>query len=114
MTDRAEILRRLALGDQAFLDAAVAARRTTPGTGVLDHAGASLVRIGALAATDGSDLTWRRTIGAALDAGVMPDEIVDALVVLAPLIGATRAIAIAPKVALALDIDVDAALEALA
>ena len=41
------------------------------------------------------------------------DEVVDALVVLAPVIGRTRVMAVAPKVALATGFDVAAALEAL-
>ena len=110
MADREEILRRLTLGDIGCLDDLVASRATAATTS-LDHAGAALVRLGALVATDGSDLTWQHTVATALDAGVTPDEIVDALVVLAPVVGQTRVVSAAPKVALATGFDIDAALE---
>lgn len=114
MTDRREILRRLALGDDGYLEALLAERRRTTAAPALGHEGEALVRLGALAATDGSDLTWQHTIGAALDAGLTADEVVDALLVLAPVIGLNRVVAIAPKVALAIGYDVDAALETMA
>ena len=44
--------------------------------------------------------------------GWTADEVVDALVVLAPVIGRTRIMAAAPKVALATGFDVEGALEA--
>ena len=70
------------------------------------------MKLGALAATDGSDLAWQQTVACALDAGWTADEVVDALVVLAPVIGRTRIMAAAPKVALATGFDVQGALEA--
>lgn len=111
MAHREDILRHLTLGDAAYLEA-LAARRSPPAPGCgLDHVGEALVKLGALAATDGSSLTWQQTVAAALDAGLTPDEIVDALVVLAPIIGRTRVIEDAPKLALAIGYDVTAALE---
>ena len=38
-------------------------------TRALDWAGEALVKLGALAATDGSDLAWQQTVACALDAG---------------------------------------------
>ena len=112
MADREEILRRLTLGDVAYLDALVSERQRTPSATALDHVGQALVKLGALTVTDGSDLTWQQTVSAALDAGLTADEVVDALVVLAPVIGRTRVMAAAPKVALATGFDVATALEA--
>jgi 4-carboxymuconolactone decarboxylase len=112
MADREEILRRLTLGDAAYLDALIADRQQVPGDAVLDHAGQALVKLGALIVTDGPDLAWQQTVGAALDAGLTADEVVAALVVLAPVIGRTRVMAVAPKVALATGFDVATALEA--
>lgn len=112
MTDREDVIRHLALGDQAFLDELIASRRLAPGEGALDAAGEALVKLGALAVTDGSDLTWQQTVDGALDAGVSADQAVDALVVLAPLIGRTRIVAITPKMSRAIGYDLDAALEA--
>jgi alkylhydroperoxidase/carboxymuconolactone decarboxylase family protein YurZ len=113
MTDREEILRRLTLGDEACLASLVADRRSTFSPARLDAGAETLLKLGALAASDASDVTWHQTVGAALDAGIEPDQILDALVVLAPLVGSTRLTVIAPKVALAMGFDVDAALETL-
>jgi 4-carboxymuconolactone decarboxylase len=112
MPDREVILRRLALGDDAFLQSLITNRQGATGPGGLDALQEALLRLGALAALDAPDLSFQHVIGAALDAGVSPDSIVDALVVLGPVIGSTRVLAIAPKVALAIGYDVDAALEA--
>ena len=111
MVDREESLRRLTLGDETFLDGLVAARRATPGPGRLDAAQAALVRLGALAASGGPEQAFQRTVAAALDAGVSPDEIVDALVCIAPVVGSTRVIAAAPKVAVAIGYDVEVGLD---
>jgi alkylhydroperoxidase/carboxymuconolactone decarboxylase family protein YurZ len=51
-------------------------------------------------------------VATALGAGLTADEIVDALVALAPMIGSTRLVSITPKVSLALGYDVESALEA--
>ena len=110
--DREEILRRLTLGDMAYLDQLLASRTDDVSCASLDHVGRSLAKLGALIGTDGSDLTWHQTVAEALDAGVTPDEVVDALVVLAPSVGRTRVVSIAPKVAHAIGFDVEAALEA--
>ena len=112
MADREETLRRLTLGDDAYLDALLNERQAHGDDAALDWAGEALVKLGALAATDGSDLAWQQTVACALDAGWTADEVVDALVVLAPVIGRTRIMAAAPKVALATGFDVQGALEA--
>jgi 4-carboxymuconolactone decarboxylase len=113
MIDREEILRRLTLGDEACLERLIAERRATTSATRLGRAEETLLRLGALAASDAADPTWHQTIDAALNAGIEPDQIVDALIVLAPIVGSTRLIAIAPKVALGIGFDVDAALETL-
>ena len=78
----------------------------------MDHVGEALVKLGALTVTDGPDLAWQQVVGAALDAGLTADEVLDALIVLAPIIGRTRVMAVAPKLALATGFDVAGALEA--
>ena len=112
MADREETLRRLTLGDDAYLDALLSERQAAHGRRGPRLGGEALVKLGALAATDGSDLAWQQTVACALDAGLTADEVVDALVVLAPVIGRTRVMAAAPKVALATGFDVDRAIEA--
>jgi alkylhydroperoxidase/carboxymuconolactone decarboxylase family protein YurZ len=106
-----EALRRLALGDERFLRSLMDGRPVGLRADTLTHAEQALVRIGALAGTDGSDLTWMQTINGALGAGVTVRQILDALLVLAPILGATRIAAIAPKVALATGVNLDSALE---
>jgi 4-carboxymuconolactone decarboxylase len=112
MVDREEVLRRLTLGDEAYLDALIVGRRNSPMAARLTYRDDALVRLGALAALGGSDLTWQQAVAAAIDAGSTPDEIVDALLAVAPMIGFTRLVSIAPKVSLALGFDVEAAIEA--
>ena len=109
MADREESLRRLTLGDETFLEGLIDARRT-PRPGQLDAAQAALVRLGALAASGGPEQAFQRTVAAALDAGVSPDQIVDALVCVAPVVGYTRVTAAAPKVAVAIGYDVESGL----
>ena len=110
MVDREESLRRLTLGDEAHLERLIDARRTTHHHGQLDAAQAALVRLGALAASGGPEQAFQRTVSAALDAGVSPDQIVDALVCIAPVVGSTRVTAAAPKVAVAIGYDVESGL----
>jgi hypothetical protein len=111
MVDRNELFRRLILGDASHLEILIRERAATPAVQRIDPTGEVLLKIGALAATDGSDATWQRTIGEALNIGLTTDQVIDALVVLAPILGATRVVAIAPKLALAVGLDVDAMLE---
>jgi 4-carboxymuconolactone decarboxylase len=111
MADRDEILRRLTLGDEAFLERLIADRRSHLGPHQLDARHAALLRFGSLAAIDGPSLAFQHVVASALDAGLTSDQLLDALVVLGPVIGSTRVLAVAPKVALAVGYDVDAALE---
>jgi 4-carboxymuconolactone decarboxylase len=111
MVDRDELFRRLFLGDASHLEILIRERAAIPAGQRLDPTGEVLVKIGALAATDGSGSTWQRTIGEALNVGLTTDQVIDALVVLAPILGVTRVVEIAPKLALAVGLDVDAMLE---
>ena len=105
--DPEELFRRLALGDATYLDQRVHDRLTTRGRHRLDATGEALLRMGALASSDGSVSSWQHAVGEALDAGLTRDQVVDALLVLAPVIGTHRTLAIAPKVAAAMGIDLD-------
>ena len=62
MADREETLRRLTLGDDAYLDTLLNERQAHGDDAALDWAGEALVKLGALAATDGSDLAWQQTV----------------------------------------------------
>jgi len=110
MSEYKEILRHLAVND----------RRLIAGLSCVDepaserHLGdrtRALVRVASLAAIGGSVETFRWTIQDALEAGADQDEVVAVLLAIAPLVGVARISAIAPVVALALDYDLDSALE---
>lgn len=107
-----DVLRCLAVNDRRFVADELAIDRHPERAVTLDAKSRALVRVAALVARDGSVETFRWTIGDALDAGADADEVVGVLLAVAPLIGVARVVASARKVALALDYDIDAALEA--
>lgn len=103
-------LRRLAVHDEALLDA-IATDGGSLGAGVLDEKTAALVRIAATIAVDAAPHSFQHAIALALAAGATSGEIVASLEAVTPVTGAARVVQCAPKVALALGYDVDAALE---
>ena len=104
-----EILRRLAIIDEGFVEDQTGLRLGLPGCG-LDPKTAALARVGALAAigAPGVCLEWSTT--AALAAGATEDEITGVLLAIAPVAGLGRVTGAVPGVAAALGYDVDAAL----
>jgi alkylhydroperoxidase/carboxymuconolactone decarboxylase family protein YurZ len=103
-------LRRLALHDDALLEAS-AAEDLSPPDAAIDERMAALVRIAATIAVDAAPSSFQRAVSRALAAGVSADEIVATLEAVTPVMGAARVVQCAPKIALALGYDVDAALE---
>ena len=103
-------LRRLAVHDDALLDALSAAGSAST-TSVIDERTAALVRLAATIAVDAAPPSFQQAIALALAAGATSDEIVASLAAVTPVVGAARVVQCAPKVALALGYDVDAALE---
>ena len=103
-------LRRLAVHDDALLDglAVECGGCTTP---VIDEKTAALLRVAATVAVDAAPHSFQHAIALALAAGATSDEIVASLEAVTPVTGAARVVKCAPKVALALGYDVDAALE---
>jgi alkylhydroperoxidase/carboxymuconolactone decarboxylase family protein YurZ len=77
----------------------------------LDQRTLALVVIGAAVCTDAPTRTFQSLIGSALKAGAAVEEVVGALLAVAPAAGEPRIVAVAPKIALALDYDVDEAFE---
>jgi 4-carboxymuconolactone decarboxylase len=112
VADHKEILRRLALSDARFmqdelgLGCAATATRLDPKT----HA---LVRLGATLASDGALSSYQSAVEPALAAGASADDIVGALIAVAPTVGLARVATAAPELALALGYDVDSAIEEL-
>jgi 4-carboxymuconolactone decarboxylase len=77
----------------------------------LDRRAKALVALGALIATGAAPGAYARLVDDALGAGVTPDEVVDMLVEVAPILGLARLVPIAGQVGCALGYDVDRALE---
>ena len=107
-----EHLRRLAVHDEALLEA-IAVEGSAYATSVIDHRTAALVRLAATVAVDAAPSTFQHAVSLALAAGATGNEIVASLEAVTPVTGAARVVQCAPKLALALGYDVDAALEQL-
>lgn len=106
-----EVLRHLAVNDRRLLTGLSGVDETADLWRHLDPRTTALVRVASLAAAGGPVETFRWTIQDALEAGADEDEVVAVLLAIAPLVGVARVAAIAPTVALALDYDLEAALE---
>lgn len=109
---QASLLRLISIGDESSL-------RSGPNdTGrpgmALDDRTASLVRLASLIAGNAPLPAFQREVHAALDSGASIDEILSLLLVLSQPAGTTAVISAAPKLAMALDYDVDSGLEDLA
>jgi len=106
-----EILRRLAIIDEGFVDDHAGRGLGVPGAWVLDPKTAALIRVGALAAIGSPPVCLEWSTTRALAAGATEDEIADVLLAIAPVIGLGRVAGAAPGVADALGYDIEAALE---
>ena len=110
MEQHRQHLRRLALHDDALLGASATEDCPFPNSAI-DERTAALVRVAATIAVDAAPSSFQRAVSHALAAGASADEIVAALEAVTPVTGAARVVQCAPKLALALGYDVDAALE---
>jgi 4-carboxymuconolactone decarboxylase len=110
MDDYKEHLRRLAVHDNALLGA-LAAPGSSSTTSAIDEKTAALVRVAATIAVDAAPHSFQHAMAHAVAAGATSDEVVAILEAVTPVTGAARVVQGAPKVALALGYDVDAALE---
>ena len=108
-----DILRRLVVEDRRFVAELFSGEQATIDTCGLDVRSRSIARVAALVAHGGSVQTFRWIIGDALEADVTPDEIIALVLAIAPVVGVATIVDVAPKVALALDYDVGAALESM-
>lgn len=105
-----ELLRRFALNDEETLRAAVGADPAGVVRGrALDPKTAALVRLAALLSSGATTASCRATVERAYAAGANDDELVGVLIAVAPVVGAARVVAAAPRLALAIDYDLDAA-----
>jgi 4-carboxymuconolactone decarboxylase len=108
-----EILRRLTMIDEAFVEDQAALRLGLTGASALDARTAALLRLGASVAIRAPDVCLEWSTGQALAAGATEEEIAEVLLVIAPVAGLARVVAAAPGVATALGYDITAALEEL-
>jgi 4-carboxymuconolactone decarboxylase len=101
----ADALAALALGQTAMLEQAEDLRdQLRQGSG-LDRRSFALVKIAALVAIDAPPASFMWQVGAALDEGAKPREILGVLTAIAPQVGIPRVVAAAPEIMLALDLE---------
>ena len=108
---REDVLSELALGGEGRLDEVYA--WSSSGAAELDARSLALVRLAALLTIDAPVASLGSVVTTAQLAGVSADALVRCLVALVPVIGMPRVVAVAPKLALTLGFDVEAALEAI-
>ena len=106
-----EILRRLAIIDEAFVGRQAGLGLGPAGTTALDARTASLLQLAVSVAVGSPGACPGWSASRALAAGATDDEIVDALLVIAPVVGLGRVVCAATDVATALGYDITAALE---
>jgi alkylhydroperoxidase/carboxymuconolactone decarboxylase family protein YurZ len=112
MSDYKAHLRRLAVHDDTVVSDLLAEEPTSIRP-TLDPRSKALVRVAATIALDGAPASFQCVVEHALSAGATNDEIVATLDALTPVTGSLRIVQCAPKLALALDYDVEEALEQL-
>jgi alkylhydroperoxidase/carboxymuconolactone decarboxylase family protein YurZ len=100
--DVREALAGVAAGRPDAVEAALEARDRQREQAHLDPRTFALVKIAALIAVDAPPASFGWQVGAAIDAGVTPEEILGVLRAVAPQVGAPKVIAAAPEVMLAL------------
>ena len=103
-------LRRLAVHDEALL-AAIAVDGSPFAAATIDAKTTALVRVAATVVVNAAPATFQHAVALALAAGASHNEIVASLEAVTPVTGTARVVQCAPKIALALGYDVDAALE---
>jgi len=106
-----EILRKLTMIDEGFIEGETRIALSLAGTSALDSKTAALLRIGVAVAAGSSAACLHWSTTRALAAGATEDEIADVLLAIAPVAGLGRVVAAAPEVATALGYDIQAALE---
>jgi alkylhydroperoxidase/carboxymuconolactone decarboxylase family protein YurZ len=105
MDGSAELLRRLAAGDESSLRAVLSA--APPADPALDRPTRALVQLAALLAVDAGTSSLRWAVEIASAAGVDDAALVRVLLTAASTTGTAQAVASAPRLALALDVDVE-------
>jgi 4-carboxymuconolactone decarboxylase len=106
--DAEVLLRRLALNDEHVVRSAVGADSLSLGGGPdLDAKTSALVRLAALLSLGAPTSSCRMTVEVARAARATDAETVGVLVAVAPAVGSARVVGAAPRLALAIDYDVE-------
>jgi alkylhydroperoxidase/carboxymuconolactone decarboxylase family protein YurZ len=105
-----EIMRKLAIIDEGFVEGQAGLGLDPADTSALDPRTAALLRLGVLVAMGSSAVCLEWSTSRALAAGASEDEIAEVLLAIAPVTGLGRVVSAAPDVAAALGYDIDAAL----
>ncbi len=113
MIDHRDTLRSLAINDERFIERVLSIELSDIDVSGLDPKTHALVRLGALIALDAAPASYQWNTSMALASGVSLDEIVGALIAVAPIVGMAKVVSAAQEVALAIGYDVDADLEAV-
>jgi 4-carboxymuconolactone decarboxylase len=108
-----ERLRRLGIQDEAVIESLFATRLDNLESSGLDPKTHALVRLGALLAIGAAPVSFHSNVEAALAAGATDDEILGALIAVAPVIGLAKVVSATPNVALPMGYDIDTALEGI-
>lgn len=113
-----ETLRRLALGEEAFVGSIMSPgpqdlRRPFESAegSVIDPRTRRLVTLGALIAIDAGAAAIDAAVSAAFGAGATPEDVVDVLIAVAPAVGSARVVDAAPHLAAAIGYDIASAFE---
>jgi 4-carboxymuconolactone decarboxylase len=106
--DAEEILRRLALNDEKIVRCAVGAGSLSLNGGCdLDAKTDALVRLAALLSIGAATSSCRVAVELARAGGASDAEMVGVLVAVAPAVGGARVVGAAPRLALAIDYDIE-------
>jgi 4-carboxymuconolactone decarboxylase len=105
-----EILRRLAIIDEGFVDGHAGLGLDPAGLSALDPKTATLLQLAALAALGSSEGSLQWSTGRALAAGASAEEIAEVLLAIAPVAGLGRVATAASGIAAGLEYDIEAAL----
>jgi alkylhydroperoxidase/carboxymuconolactone decarboxylase family protein YurZ len=108
-----EILRRLSIIDDGFVEDRAGLGLGLAGAQVLDPKTAALVQVAALAAIGSPAICLEWSTTRALSAGATEEEITDVLLAIAPVAGLGRVVTAVPGVADAFGYDIETALEEL-
>jgi 4-carboxymuconolactone decarboxylase len=106
-----ERLRRLVLHDEHCIQSMLGIHLSDNQASGLDPKTRALVRLGGLVAMGAAPVSYHWAAEAALDAGASAEEVVGALVAVAPISGLARVISATSEVAIAIGYDIDQAFE---